>query len=202
MDSTSDAPGANDDGSGTAAVIEAARVLSKYKFPATIVYAALMGEEQGLLGGKILADYAKAQGWQVEAVLNNDIIGNSCGSDGYCDDDHVRVLSEGVRGDWTKELIAAQRSRGGFNDSPSRNISRFVEELADELALGLDVRQIWRTDRFGRGGDHIAFQELGYPAVRFTVARSEEHTSELQSLMRISYAVFCLKKTNTKHHTT
>src|SRR3546814_2633875 len=98
MDSTSDAPGANDDGSGTAAVIEAARVLSKYKFPATIVYAALMGEEQGLLGGKILADYAKAQGWQVEAVLNNDIIGNSCGSDGYCDDDHVRVLSEGEIG--------------------------------------------------------------------------------------------------------
>lgn len=181
MDSTSDAPGANDDGSGTAAVIEAARVLSKHKFPATIVYAALMGEEQGLLGGKVLADYAKAQGWQVEAVLNNDIIGNSCGSDGYCDDSHVRVLSEGVRGDWTKELIAAQRSRGGFNDSPSRNISRFVEGLADDLGLGLDVRQIWRTDRFGRGGDHIAFQEIGFPAVRFTVA-VEDYEHQHQDL--------------------
>ncbi|PWG01565.1 M28 family metallopeptidase [Sphingosinicella humi] len=181
MDSTADAPGANDDGSGTAAVIEAARVLSKHKFPATIVYAALMGEEQGLLGGKVLADYAKAQGWQVEAVLNNDIIGNSCGSDGYCDDSHVRVLSEGVRGDWTKELIAAQRSRGGFNDSPSRNISRFVEGLADDLGLGLDVRQIWRTDRFGRGGDHIAFQEIGFPAVRFTVA-VEDYEHQHQDL--------------------
>ena len=181
MDATSDAPGANDDGSGTAAVIEAARVLSKHKFPATIVYAALMGEEQGLLGGKVLADYAKAQGWQVEAVLNNDIIGNSCGSDGYCDDSHVRVLSEGVRGDWTKELIAAQRSRGGFNDSPSRNISRFVEGLADDLGLGLDVRQIWRTDRFGRGGDHIAFQEIGFPAVRFTVA-VEDYEHQHQDL--------------------
>src|SRR3546814_15499349 len=105
MDSTSDAPGANDDGSGTAAVIEAARVLSKYKFPATIVYAALMGEEQGLLGGKILADYAKAQGWQVEAVLNNDLIGNRRGSDGYCHDDHFLVLSEGVRGHWTKTRL-------------------------------------------------------------------------------------------------
>ena len=91
MDFTSDAPGANDDGSGTAAVIEAARVLSKHTFPATIVYAVLVGEEQGLLGGKILADYAKAQGWQVEAVLNNDIIGNSLGADGLSDDAHVRV---------------------------------------------------------------------------------------------------------------
>ena len=86
MNSTADAPGANDDGSGTAAVLEAARVLSKHKFPGTIVYAALSGEEQGLLGGKILADYAKAQGWNVIANLNNDIIGNSCGSDGVCND--------------------------------------------------------------------------------------------------------------------
>lgn len=170
MDFTSDAPGANDDGSGTAAVIEAARVLSKHKFPATIVYAVLVGEEQGLLGGKILADYAKAQGWQVEAVLNNDIIGNSLGADGLSDDAYVRVLSEGVRGDWTPELIAAQRSLGGFNDAPSRNLSRFVADLAGDLALGLDVRQIWRTDRFGRGGDHIPFQQAGYPAIRFSVA--------------------------------
>lgn len=170
MNATADAPGANDDGSGTAAVIEAARVLSQYRFPATIVYAAVSGEEQGLNGSTILADYARAQGWRVEANLNNDIIGNSCGSGGYCDDANVRVLSEGVRADATPELIAAQRSRGGFNDSPSRNLSRFVASLAENLSLGLDVRQIWRTDRFGRGGDHIAFQRLGYPAIRFTVA--------------------------------
>ena len=104
MNFTSDAPGANDDGSGTAAVIEAARVLSKHKFPGTIVYAALSGEEQGLLGGKILADYAKARGWNVITVLNNDIIGNSCGSDGVCDDTHVRVLSEGPRSQGQAEL--------------------------------------------------------------------------------------------------
>jgi len=170
MNTTADAPGANDDGSGTAAVLEAARVLSRYRFPATIVYAAVTGEEQGLNGSTILAQYAKDHHWRVEADFNNDIIGNSCGSDGVCDDAHVRVLSEGVRGDATPELIAAQRSRGGFNDSPSRNLSRFVANVADEIAVGLDVRQIWRTDRFGRGGDHIPFQQLGFPAIRFTVA--------------------------------
>ena len=170
MNFTSDAPGANDDGSGTAAVIEAARVLSKHKFPGTIVFAALSGEEQGLLGGKILADYAKAHGWNVVTVLNNDIIGNSCSSDGVCDDNHVRVLSEGPRSQGQAELAAQTHSLGGENDSPSRNISRFLDSLADRLNIGLDVRQIWRTDRFGRGGDHIPFLELGYPAARISVA--------------------------------
>ena len=171
MNFTSDAPGANDDGSGTAAVIEAAHVLSKHKFPGTIVYAALSGEEQGLLGGKILADYAKAQGWNVVTVLNNDIIGNSCGSDGVCDDRHVRVLSEGPRSQGQAELADATHSLGGENDSPSRNISRFLDSLAERIpSIGLDVRQIWRTDRFGRGGDHIPFLELGYPAARISVA--------------------------------
>ena len=170
MNSTSDAPGANDDGSGTAAVIEAARVLSKHKFPGTIVYAALSGEEQGLYGGKTLADYAKAQGWNVVTVLNNDIIGNSCSSDGVCDSTHARVLSEGPRSQGQEELAAKTHSLGGENDAPSRNISRFLDSLADRLNIGLDVRQIWRTDRFGRGGDHIPFLELGYPAARITVA--------------------------------
>ena len=170
LNATSDAPGANDDGSGTAAVLEAARILSRHRFPATIVYGVVSGEEQGLNGSEILARYARAQGWRVEADLNNDIIGNSCSSDGVCDDAHVRVLSEGVRRDATPELVAQQRSLGGENDSPSRNLSRFVDGLADALSLGLDVRQIWRTDRFGRGGDHISFQQLGYPAIRFSVA--------------------------------
>jgi len=170
MDAISDAPGANDDGSGTAAVIEAARVLSKHEFPATIVYAALSGEEQGLLGGKILADFARARGWEVVAMFNNDIVGNSCGSDGQCDDRHVRVFSEGVRADATPDLLREQRSRGGENDSPSRNLSRFVDSLADRSGIGLDVRQIWRTDRFGRGGDHRMLLDAGFPAVRFTVA--------------------------------
>src|SRR5687768_7492425 len=170
MNATSDAPGANDDGSGTAAVIEAARVLSKHKFPYTIVYAALSGEEQGLLGGKIMADYAKAQGWTVIANLNNDIIGNSCSSDGKCDDAHVRVFSEGPRWQGHEDLASRIRSLGGENDAPSRNISRWLDHLADDLSLGLDVRQIWRNDRFGRGGDHTELLNAGYPAVRITVA--------------------------------
>ena len=170
LNATSDAPGANDDGSGTAAVIEAARVLSKHKFPGTIVYAALSGEEQGLYGGKVLAAYAKQQGWNVIANLNNDIIGNSCGSDGVCDDTHVRIFSEGPRWQGHDELATDIRRFGGENDSPGRNISRFLDGLADRLNLGLDVRQIWRNDRFGRGGDHTEFLNAGYPAVRFTVA--------------------------------
>jgi hypothetical protein len=170
MNFTSDAPGANDDGSGVAAVMEAARVLSKHKFPGTIVYAALSGEEQGLYGGKVLANYAKAQGWNVVTVLNNDIIGNSCSSDGVCDSTHARVLSEGPRSQGETDLSKSVHSLGGENDSPSRNISRYLDSLADGLKIGLDVRQIWRTDRFGRGGDHIPFLEMGYPAARISVA--------------------------------
>jgi hypothetical protein len=163
-------PGANDDGSGVAAVLEAARVLSKHKFPGTIVYAALSGEEQGLYGGKVIAAYAKAQGWNVIANLNNDIIGNSCSSDGVCDAAHVRVFSEGPRWQGHEDLAKQIRSFGGENDSPSRNISRFLDGLADRLKIGLDVRQVWRNDRFGRGGDHTELLNAGYPAVRFTVA--------------------------------
>ena len=163
-------PGANDDGSGSATVMEAARVLSRHKFPGTIVYALLSGEEQGLYGGKVLAAYAKKVGWNVVANLNNDIIGSSCGSDGVCDATHVRVFSEGPRWQGHEELAAEQRSLGGENDAPSRNISRWLDSLADRLKLGLDVRQVWRTDRFGRGGDHIELLSAGYPAVRFTVA--------------------------------
>ena len=170
MNATADAPGANDDGSGTAAVIEAARVLSRHRFPATIVYAALSGEEQGLHGGKILADHARAQGWRVEANLNNDIIGNSCGSDGVCDDAHVRIFSEGPRWQGREALATAQRSLGGENDAPGRNLSRWLANLAGDLGLGLEVRQVWRNDRFGRGGDHTEFLNAGFPAVRFSVA--------------------------------
>jgi hypothetical protein len=170
LNATLDAPGANDDGSGSAAVLEAARVLSKHKFPGTIVYSLDSGEEQGLYGAKVIAAYAKAQGWNVIADLNNDIIGNSCGSDGVCDDKHVRVFSEGPRWQGQEDLAKQIRSFGGENDSPGRNISRFLDGLADRLSIGLDVRQIWRNDRFGRGGDHTEFLNLGFPAVRLTVA--------------------------------
>jgi acetylornithine deacetylase/succinyl-diaminopimelate desuccinylase-like protein len=171
MDASSDAPGANDDGSGTAAVIEAARVLSRHNFPGTIVYAALSGEEQGLYGGRIMAEHARARGWNVIANLNNDIIGNSCGSDGHCDAGHVRVFSEGPRWQGREDLAADIRRFGGENDSPSRNLSRFLESLADRLGhIGVAVRPIWRNDRFGRGGDHTEFLNLGFPAVRLTEA--------------------------------
>jgi hypothetical protein len=170
MDAVKDAPGANDDGSGTALVLEAARVLSTQKFPTTIVYAVLSGEEQGLYGGKLLADYAKAQGWTVKAVFNNDIVGNSHGSDGLVDDAHVRVFSEGPRADADDPLRKAQRRDGGENDSPSRNLSRWLAGLGSLDQTGLAVRQVWRADRMGRGGDHLPFEDAGIPAVRFTVA--------------------------------
>ena len=181
MNATSDAPGANDDGSGSAVALEAARVMSQHKYPVTIVYALLSGEEQGLYGGKLLADYAQQQGWNVKAVLNNDIVGNSCGSDGVCDDTHVRVFSEGPRDDLTDKLRAAQRRDGGENDSPSRNLSRYIARIAEAHPDGLKVRQIWRADRMGRGGDQLPFEALGYPAIRFTVA-VENYNNQHQDL--------------------
>jgi hypothetical protein len=181
LNATIDAPGANDDGSGTALVLEAARVLSRQKFPSTIVYAALSGEEQGLLGGKLLADYAAEHGWTIKAVFNNDIVGGSRGSDGWKDDTHVRILSEGPRADGTDALRAAQRRFGGENDSPSRNLSRWLAGLAISDATGLEVRQIWRADRMGRGGDQLPFSDKGYPAVRFTVA-VEDYEHQHQDL--------------------
>lgn len=169
MNFTREAPGANDDASGVAAVLEAARILSKRHFPATIVYAILSGEEQGLLGGKILASYARSQGWEVMATLNNDIIGNSTGTDGRRDSRHVRVFSEGPRWQGDESLRTAQRTFGGENDSPSRNLSRYVAEISQTLSLGIEVKQIWRKDRFGRDGDHTEMLNVGFPAIRFTV---------------------------------
>jgi len=169
MDAVKDAPGANDDGSGTALVLEAARLLSQRHFPTTVVYTVLTGEEQGLYGGRLLADYAKAQGWSVKAVLNNDIVANTRGSDGLVDDKTVRVFSEGPRGDGDERYRAMLRRFGGENDSPSRNLSRYVAGIAAGDRAGLVVRQVWRADRMGRGGDHLPFEDSGYPAIRFTV---------------------------------
>jgi hypothetical protein len=175
MDTTSDAPGANDDGSGTALVIEAARLLSKEKFPATIVYAALSGEEQGLWGGKLLARTAKERGWNVVAVLNNDIVGNTHGVGGAHDDTHVRVFSEGIRLAATREDDLAQRANGGEDDSPSRSLAKAVKRVAQD-SKGLEVIAVRRPDRFQRGGDHIPFLEAGYPAVRVTeVTENYDH---------------------------
>lgn len=170
MNFTSDAPGANDDASGVAAVIEAARVLSKHKFPATLVFAVLSGEEQGLLGGKVLADYARANGWKVEADLNNDIVGNSRGQSGVVDNTHVRVFSEGTKAVETPEQANGRRYNGGEVDSPSRNLARYLDGLADRYLTNFDVVMVYRTDRYGRGGDQVPLLEAGYPAVRVTEA--------------------------------
>ncbi|WP_298466476.1 M28 family peptidase [uncultured Erythrobacter sp.] len=178
---TDDAPGANDDGSGSVMILEASRILSQRQYPSTIIYALLTGEEQGLHGARILADWVEEQGMTVKAVLNNDMIGNSCGSDGYCDAKHVRVFSEGLRADSTAELRARQRRFGGENDSPGRNLSRWIDSLAARSPDGMQVRQIWRTDRMGRGGDQIPFLDKGYPAVRITVA-VEDYEHQHQDL--------------------
>ena len=181
LNSTSDAPGANDDGSGTAAVMEAARVLSKHRFRATIVYAVLSGEEQGLYGGKVLADYAKARGWRVEADLNNDIIGNTTGLNGVHDDAHVRVFSEGTKAVETQAQADRRRYNGGEVDSPARNIARYLDGLSDRYVPGLAVTMVYRTDRYGRGGDQVPMLEAGFPAVRLTEAR-ENYTRQHQDL--------------------
>ena len=181
MNSTSDAPGANDDASGVAALMEAARVLSKYRFRATLVYAALSGEEQGLYGGKVLADHARQQGWQVQADLNNDIIGNSHGEDGVHDNSTVRVFSEGTKALETPAQANRRRYNGGEIDSPARNIARFMASLADRYLTNLRVQMVYRTDRYGRGGDQVAFLEAGFPAVRITEAH-EDYTRQHQDL--------------------
>lgn len=168
MNFTADAPGANDDASGVAAVLEAARVLSKHRFDATLVYAVLSGEEQGLLGGKILADYAKAQGWRVEANLNNDIVGNSEGQSGVRDTTRVRVFSEGTKLVETAAQSERRRYNGGEVDSSSRNLARFVDGIADRYLTNFDVDMIYRTDRYGRGGDQTEMLRAGFPAVRIS----------------------------------
>ncbi|TPW06144.1 MAG: peptidase M28 [bacterium] len=168
MNFTADAPGANDDASGVAAVLEAARVLSKHSFDATLVFAALSGEEQGLLGGKILADYAQAQGWRVEANLNNDIVGNSEGQSGVRDTTRVRVFSEGTKTVETEAQEERRRYNGGEVDSSSRNLARFVDGLADRYLANFDVEMIYRTDRYGRGGDQVEMLRHGFPAVRIS----------------------------------
>jgi len=166
MNATDDSPGANDNASGVAGVIEAARVLSKKRFAGTIVYAALSGEEQGLFGGKIVAAHALEQGWRIKAVLNNDMIGNIEGVDGVIDNSTARVFSEGTRFVETDEEARLRRFTGGEVDSPSRNLARYVDRMADQYIPNLDVMMVYRLDRFARGGHHRPFNEVGIPGVR------------------------------------
>lgn len=181
MDVKSDAPGANDDASGVALVLEAARLLAGKKFKATIVYAALSGEEQGLLGGQLLADTARQRGWIVSAVLNNDIVGNTLGQNGQRVTDRVRVFSEGIRAVEDQAGQLNRRAIGGEDDGPSRSLAKAIDQVASGISGGIDVFVDRRPDRFGRGGDHEPFLKLGYPAVRFSVG-IENYTQQHQDL--------------------
>ncbi|MDX2063131.1 MAG: M20/M25/M40 family metallo-hydrolase [Bacteroidia bacterium] len=167
MNSTSPAPGANDDGSGVAAVLECARILAASRFPATVVFLAVSGEEQGLLGAAYYAKQARAANLSIEAVLNNDIMGsNNASETRIVDNTRVRVFSEGLP---AYELAAAApriRQYGTENDGPARQLARYVKEVGQRYVDNLEVVLIYRNDRFLRGGDHSAFVEQGYPAVR------------------------------------
>jgi Zn-dependent M28 family amino/carboxypeptidase len=174
-DAVNDAPGANDDASGSAAVLEMARAMAPYKFHATIVFMCVAGEEQGLLGSTYCAEQAKLKNWRVEAMFTNDIIGSSLGANGVHDDRTVRVFSEGIPSDETEAQARTRRSVGGEEDSPSRQIARFIKESARQYVPSMKVWLITRRDRYGRGGDHIPFNERGFAAVRFTEPNENYH---------------------------
>ena len=174
VDATGAAPGANDDGSGTAVSLECARVLSKHRFPATIIFLTVAGEEEGLYGSAHFAKMAKADGWDLEAVLNNDIVGGDRTPGDTLQDPHVvRVFSEGIPSTAGEEQLRQIRSTGGESDSPSRELARYVAQVAKEYLQPGDFRPmlIFRGDRYLRGGDHMSFNEQGYAAVRFTEFR-------------------------------
>lgn len=169
LNSTDDAPGADDDGSGVALVLELARILSAAQQPeATIVFAAVAGEEQGLFGSAFMAAQMKAAGTDVQGMASNDIVGSSTADDGTKYKHVVRLFAEGVPTSETVQQTAIRQAIGGENDGPSRQLARFVREIADNGATGMDVRTIYRRDRYLRSSDHVSFLQQGYPAMRFT----------------------------------
>ena len=181
MNAESDSPGANDNGSGMAGVIEAARVLSQYRFAGSIGFVGLSGEEQGLNGGAILAQHAIDEGWNIDAVINNDMIGNVTGVNGVTNNTTARVFSEGTRYVETEQEARQRRFQGGEVDSASRNIARYVDEMADRYIPNLDIMMVYRLDRFGRGGHHRPFNETGFPAVRI-METNENYTQQHQDI--------------------
>jgi len=169
MDRTGTAPGANDDASGCAAVIECARVMSRHAFPATVIFVTVSGEEQGLLGAHFLADKARKQKWNIEAMLNNDIVGsNNSNETNIINNTQIRVFSEGLPYGTDSAAAAAIRQMGLENDGKARQLARYVKETGERYVANLEVVLIYRNDRFLRGGDHSPFVENGYAAVRFT----------------------------------
>ncbi len=173
LDAAGIAPGANDDASGTAVSLECARVLSKMKFPATIIFLAVAGEEQGLNGSHHFARMAKEQGWDIEAVLNNDIVGGD--KNPQQDSSVVRVFSEGVPVAASEADLRLIRNLGGENDSPSRELARYIAEAGRAYDGGVRPYLVFRLDRYLRGGDHYSFNQNGFAAVRFTEFREDYH---------------------------
>ena len=183
LDGTSDSPGANDNASGMAGTIEAARILSKRKYAGSIIYAGLSGEEQGLFGGEIVAAHALKQGWEIKGVLNNDMISNISGIDGVIDNSSVRVFSEGTRANETEAEARTRRFTGGEVDSPSRNLARYIKAQADQYMTNLNVMLIYRLDRFGRGGHHRPFNQVGIPGIR--IMETHEHYDRQHQDLRV-----------------
>jgi Zn-dependent M28 family amino/carboxypeptidase len=182
MNRTSEAPGANDDGSGVAVVMECARIMSKHSFPATIVFVAVSGEEQGLFGSAYLANEARAKKWNVDAVFNNDIVGsNNSNETNIIDNTRLRVFSEGISVLDTGRALSIVRNMGLENDSKSRQLARYVKEIGERYVDNLEVVMIYRSDRFLRGGDHTPFLQKGYAAVRLT-EMNENYNHQHQDL--------------------
>lgn len=167
---TEDSPGANDNASGMAGTIEAARVLSNYTFENSILYVGLAGEEQGLFGGKGLAAYAQEQGWEIIGILNNDMIGNIRGVDGVIDNRTFRIFSEPVPANETERQRNARRFYGGEVDGISRQLARYVHATVNEFMPEMNPMMIYRLDRFGRGGHHRPFNDVGYAGIRIMEA--------------------------------
>jgi hypothetical protein len=169
MDSVNDAPGANDDASGVAAVMECARIMSKRSFPATVIFVAVSGEEQGLLGSTYMAEKAKKENWNIEAVLNNDIMGgNNANETNKASNDQVRVFSESLSILDTGRAATTLRNLGLENDGKARQLARYVKETGERYVKKLKIVMVYRNDRFLRGGDHLPYVQRGYAAVRIT----------------------------------
>lgn len=181
MDFETDAPGANDNASGMAGTIEAARVLSNYEFENSIVYVGLSGEEQGLFGGKGLAEYAKNNNWEIIGVFNNDMIGNIEGVDGVIDNRSFRIFSEPVPPTETERERNMRRFYGGEVDGNSRQLARYVHKTTETYMPEMNPMMIYRLDRFGRGGHHRPFNDLGFPAIRIMEAH-ENYTQQHQDI--------------------
>ncbi len=181
MNFTDDAPGANDNASGMAGTMEAARVLSNYKFENSIIYVGLSGEEQGLFGGKGLAEYAKKNNWEIIGILNNDMIGNIEGVDGVIDNRSFRIFSEPVPPTETEQERNMRRFYGGEVDGISRQLARYVLKTTETYMPEMNPMMIYRLDRFGRGGHHRPFNDLGFPGIRIMEAH-ENYNRQHQDL--------------------